>query len=80
MIDGTLIIGKHLAIELGVVVGDRVNVLSSSFISTPLGPIPKQSSYGIAAVFSSGLYEFDKSIAFFNLKRFSIFLKKLPKI
>ncbi len=79
MIDGTLIIGKHLAIELGVVVGDRVNVLSSSFISTPLGSIPKQSSYGIAAVFSSGLYEFDKSIAFFNLKDSLSFFEKTTK-
>ena len=28
--DGTIILGKYLAIELGVVVGDRVNIMSSS--------------------------------------------------
>ncbi len=66
-IDGTIIVGKHLAIELGVVVGDKINIMSSSSVSTPLGAIPKQSSYEITAVFSSGLYEFDRNVAFFNL-------------
>ena len=65
--DGTIILGKHLAIELGVVVGDKINIMSSSSVSTPLGTIPKQSSYEITAVFSSGLYEFDRNVAFFNL-------------
>ncbi len=65
--NGQIIIGKQLAIELGVVVGDTINVMSSSLISTPLGTVPKQSPYVIAAVFSSGLYEFDKNITFLNL-------------
>ena len=65
--NGTVIIGQYLAIELGVVVGDKINIMSSNSISTPLGNIPKQSSFQIAAVFSSGLYEFDRSVSFFNL-------------
>ncbi len=65
--EGTIVIGKHLAIELGLVVGDKINMMSSTSISTPIGAIPKQSSYKIAAVFSSGLYEFDKNVVFFNL-------------
>jgi len=64
---GSVVIGKYLAIELGVVVGDKINIMSSNSISTPLGSIPKQSSFIIAAVFSSGLYEFDRSVSFFNL-------------
>ena len=65
--NGTVIIGKYLAIELGVVVGDKINIMSSNSISTPLGNIPKQSSFQVVAVFSSGLYEFDRSVSFFNL-------------
>ena len=34
--DGSIIIGKYLAIELGVVVGDTINIMSSSSVSTPL--------------------------------------------
>ena len=33
--NGTVIIGKYLAIELGVVVGDKINIMSSNSISTP---------------------------------------------
>ena len=65
--NGSIIIGKYLAIELGVVVGDKINIMSSNSMSTPLGNIPKQLSFEIAAVFSSGLYEFDRNVSFFNL-------------
>ena len=80
-VNGTIIIGKHLAIELGVVVGDKVNIMSSSSVLTPLGAVPKQASYRIASVFSSGLYEFDKNIAFFNLNdSLSFFEKSVEEI
>ncbi len=73
---GAIVIGKHLAIELGVVVEDVVTIMSSTTVSTPLGSIPKQSSYKIAAVFSSGLYEFDRNVAFFNLNDSLSFFEK----
>ena len=73
---GKTIIGKQLAIELGVVVGDKINVMSSSLVSTPLGIVPKQSIYTVSAVFSSGLYEFDKSVTFFNLTDSLSFFEK----
>tara|TARA_B100001741_G_C16547779_1_gene597738 strand:+ start:819 stop:2051 length:1233 start_codon:yes stop_codon:yes gene_type:complete len=75
-VNGTIIVGKHLAIELGVVVGDRVNIMSSSSVSTPFGAIPKQSSFKIAAVFNSGLYEFDRNVSFFNLQDSLSFFEK----
>ena len=74
--DGSIIIGKYLAIELGVVVGDTINIMSSSSVSTPLGLVPKQSTYKIVAVFSSGLYEFDKNVSFFNLTDSLSFFEK----
>ena len=61
----TVVIGKQLAIELGVVVGDRINIMSSTSTSTMLGLIPKQSVYKIVSVFSSGLYDYDRNIVFF---------------
>jgi len=74
--NGKIIIGKLLAIELGVVVGDKINVMSSSLVATPLGIIPKQSVYTISAVFSSGLHEFDKNVTFFNLSDSLSFFEK----
>ncbi len=74
--DSKIIIGKQLAIELDVVVGDKINIMSSSMVSTPLGSIPKQSTYIICAVFSSGLYEFDKNVVFFDLTDSLSFFEK----
>ena len=89
LIDGNLsnfnnnkiILGKYLAIELDVVVGDKINVMSSSLVSTPLGSIPKETTFEIAAVFSSGLYEFDKNVSFLTLNdSLSFFEKTSEKI
>ncbi len=74
--NGKIILGKQLAIELDVVVGDKINIMSSSLLSTPFGTMPKQSSYTVGAVFSSGLYEFDKNVAFFNLNDSLPFFEK----
>ena len=63
-----IIIGKQLAIELDVVVGDKINIMSSSLVSTPLGSVPQQSIFTISSVFSSGLYEFDKNIKLLDAK------------
>ncbi len=79
--NGSIIIGKYLAIELGVVVGDIINIMSSNSMTTPLGKIPRQSSFKIAAVFSSGLYEFDRSVSFLHLNdSLSFFGKDSDKI
>ena len=79
--EGTIIIGKQLAIELGVVVGDNINIMSSSLVITPAGSIPKQSSYEIVSVFSSGLYEFDRGVTFLNLQdTISFFEKEIDDI
>ena len=37
--------GRQLAIELGVVVGDKINIMSSTSASTILGMVPKQSTW-----------------------------------
>ena len=72
----TVVIGKQLAIELGVVVGDRINIMSSTSSSTLLGLVPKQSVYKIASVFSSGLYDYDRNVVFFTINdSFSFFEK-----
>ena len=71
-----IIIGKELAINLGVVTGDKLNLMSSAFMLTPLGSFPKQETYEIAAVFSSGFYEFDQNVIFLNLSETLNFFEK----
>ncbi len=76
---GKIILGKQLAINLNVVVGDKISLMSSNFISTPLGGLPKQENFEIAAVFSSGFFEFDQGIIFLNLKDSLFFFDKTEK-
>ena len=73
---GEIVIGMELAIELNLAVGDKINILSSAYISTPFGGLPKQETYSIAGIFSSGFYEFDKSVVFLNLEETLYFFDK----
>ena len=73
---GEIVIGKEIAIELNLAVGDTINLLSSAYISTPFGGVPKQETYSIQGIFSSGFYEFDKSVVFLNLNETLYFFNK----
>ena len=74
--NGEIIIGKELAIELNLAIGDKINLLSSAYISTPFGGLPKQETYIIEGIFSSGFYEFDKNVVFLNLNEALYFFDK----
>ena len=74
--DNSVIIGKQLAFDLNLKVGDKINLLSSAFINTPFGGLPKQEIYIIKGIFSSGFYEFDQNVIFSNLKDTLIFFNK----
>ena len=73
---GEIIVGKELAVELNLAVGDKLNILSSAYISTPFGGLPKQETYIVEGIFSSGFYEFDKNVVFLNLKETLYFFEK----
>jgi lipoprotein-releasing system permease protein len=63
-----LVIGKELAQQLGVFVGDTVRVTSPQGYLTPFGTVPKVRHFRIVGVFDSGFYDFDASWAFTNLE------------
>ena len=66
-IPGKVMIGGELAYNLNLEIGDRINILSTSFIDTPFGSIPKQDSFQIAGFFNSGFYEFDQNLIYLEL-------------
>ena len=74
-----VVVGKQLAIDLNLQPGDKINLLSSSFISTPFGGLPKQETYVVKGIFSSGFYEFDKNVIFLNLNQTLNFFNKTEK-
>ena len=71
-------IGKELSFILGLEVGDKISIMSSSGIQTIIGNLPKQEIFIIASIFDSGLADFDSNVAFINLKKLESFfdLKK----
>ncbi len=74
---GKIMIGGELAYNLNLEIGDKINIVSSSFIDTPFGSIPKQDSFEIAGFFNSGFYEFDRNLIYIELSDSrSIFNKK----
>tara|TARA_B100001559_G_scaffold318510_1_gene325816 strand:- start:1494 stop:2726 length:1233 start_codon:yes stop_codon:yes gene_type:complete len=66
-INNTVFIGAELAFNLNLEVGDRINLMSSAFIATPLGGFPKQETLTISGIFRTGFYEFDQNFVFLNL-------------
>jgi lipoprotein-releasing system permease protein len=70
-------IGTELAYNLNLNEGDNISLMSSAFVATPLGSLPKQESYKIAGIFNTGFIEFDQNIVFLNIKdALSIFDKE----
>ena len=60
----SVFIGSELAFNLNLSEGDRVNLMSSAFVATPLGSLPKQENFSIAGIFNTGFIEFDQNIIF----------------
>ncbi len=60
-------IGSELAFNLNIRVGDTLSLMSSSFVATPLGSLPKQENYNVAGVFSTGFLDYDQNIVFLNI-------------
>ena len=42
--------------------------MSSAFVATPLGTLPKQENFKVAGIFNTGFLEFDQNIIFLNIK------------
>jgi lipoprotein-releasing system permease protein len=64
-----IIIGKELALRLGIFLGDRLNVVSPVGPISALGMIPKVRAFRVVGVFESGMYEYDSSLAYVSIKQ-----------
>jgi lipoprotein-releasing system permease protein len=65
-----IVLGKELALRLGVTVGDAVNIVSPVGSSGSLSAVmmtPKIRTARVVAMFQSGMYEYDSSLAYLSL-------------
>jgi lipoprotein-releasing system permease protein len=69
-----LVIGKELARNLNLFVGDKVNIVSPMGNITPLGMVPKMKGYRVVGIFHTGMFEYDSTLAYVSLKDAQDFL------
>jgi lipoprotein-releasing system permease protein len=63
-----IVLGRELALWLGVGVGDSVIATTSDFRSTPMGAIATQKRFLVSGIFEAGYNDFDKGLAVVNMK------------
>jgi len=69
-----IVIGRELAKSLHVYVGDEITLVSPLGDLGPMGLMPKSRRFRVAAVFYSGMYEYDASQAYVKLDEGQDFL------
>jgi lipoprotein-releasing system permease protein len=62
-----VIIGKRLAQQIGIRVGESLLLISPQGRSTAFGTIPKQERFTVHGLFELGMHEYDRSLIFMPL-------------
>jgi lipoprotein-releasing system permease protein len=62
-----LVLGRELAKTLHVCVGDEITLISPLGDLGPMGVMPRSRRFRVAAIFYSGMYEYDASHAYMKL-------------
>src|SRR5919109_2509866 len=62
-----IVIGRELAKNLNTFLGDEITVVSPIGTITPVGMMPKYRRFEVVAIFDSGMFEYDTSLAFISL-------------
>jgi lipoprotein-releasing system permease protein len=64
-----ILIGRELAKQLNLVLGDRVNVVSPTGTITPLGMMPKLKPFQVTGIFNTGMFEYDSTLAYVSINQ-----------
>jgi lipoprotein-releasing system permease protein len=63
-----IVVGRRLAQSLRVAPGDIVSILAPKMSPSPMGMIPKFRRFLVVGVYSSGLIEYESTLAYIDLK------------
>ncbi len=75
-----IILGRELAITLGVRENDVVYVISPRGMLTPIGQVPGMKRFRVSGIFKSGMYEYDSSLAYIGLHEAQKILRMGDKV
>jgi lipoprotein-releasing system permease protein len=62
-----IVLGTELAKALGVTPGQRVVLVTSLRTTTPAGVMPRMRAFKVVGLFSAGMYEFDRNLAYVHI-------------
>ena len=62
-----IVLGEELAAYLGVMVGDKVTVITPQITATPAGILPRLKRFTVVGLFKVGMFEFDRNLALIQL-------------
>lgn len=63
-----ILLGKELALQLGVFVGDEITMVSPMGSKGPFGFIPLMKHFKVVGLFDCGIYDYNATFTFINLK------------
>ncbi|PIQ37403.1 MAG: lipoprotein-releasing system transmembrane subunit LolC [Lysobacterales bacterium CG17_big_fil_post_rev_8_21_14_2_50_64_11] len=63
-----IILGKELALWLGVDIGDSVTAFVPEFRSTPIGVLPQLKRFRVVGIFEAGVQDYDLGLAIIHLR------------
>ncbi|MEO6688965.1 MAG: lipoprotein-releasing ABC transporter permease subunit [Dokdonella sp.] len=63
-----IVLGKELAMTLGVEVGEFVTVFAPEFSATPIGAIPRMKRFTVVGIFEVGMQEYDSGLALMSMQ------------
>ncbi len=63
-----IVLGKELALRMGVWQGDKVTVITPAATVTPAGILPRMKRYTVVGIFEIGMYEYDNALALMHIE------------
>lgn len=69
-----VVIGRELARNLSVSLGDTIDMISPMGNITPLGMMPKLNRFRVTGIFNTGMFEYDSTLAYVSIKEAQQFL------
>ncbi|HLI16813.1 MAG TPA: lipoprotein-releasing ABC transporter permease subunit [Rhodanobacteraceae bacterium] len=62
-----IVLGRDLALQLGVNLGDKVVVYAPVISVTPIGAVPRLRRFTVVGIFEAGMQEYDSGLAIVNM-------------
>ena len=66
--DFNIVLGRELALLLGVTVGDKVTVVTPQIRVTPAGAMPRLKRFNVIGIFEVGMGEYDRGVALIHMQ------------